>query len=76
MRRLVSALRPAGREPGSSGGPGSARDAPLIEAAHALAALFSEYPGRRGAFVAEDGVVALIELLEERSHRVGITLEK
>lgn len=70
VRRLVGALRPAGRAPGA-GAPGSARDAPLVEAARALVALFAEHPARRSAFLAEDGAVALIELLEERSHKVG-----
>ncbi len=71
VRRLVTALRPAGRSVGGgAGGPGSARDAPILEAAAQLAALFGAHPSRRGVFLAEDGVVAIIELLEERSHKV------
>ena len=56
---------------GAAANLGSARDAPILEAAAQLTALFGAHPSRRSSFLAEDGVVALIELLEERSHKVG-----
>ena len=70
VRRLVAALRPAGRGGGAAGGAASARDSPMVDACQQLAALFTEHPGRRATFLAQDGIVAIIELLEERSHKV------
>lgn len=63
----MAALRPAGR--GGAGGAASARDSPMVDACHQLAALFAEHPDRRAVFLAQDGIVAIIELLEERSHK-------
>lgn len=68
VRRLVAALRPAGRA-GGAGGAASARDSPMVDACQQLAALFAEHPDRRATFLAQDGIVAIIELLEERSHK-------
>ncbi|CAL8466918.1 g6454 [Coccomyxa elongata] len=71
VRRLVAALRPAGRG-GAAGGAASARDSPTVDACQQLAALFAEHPDRRAIFLAQDGIVAIIELLEERSHKVAL----
>lgn len=68
VRRLVSALRPPGRSVGVAS---SAHDSPLVDACQQLTALFAEHPQRRSIFLAEDGLVALIELLEERSHKAS-----
>lgn len=65
----MAALRPAGRG-GAAGGAASARDSPMVDACQQLAALFAEHPDRRAIFLAQDGIVAIIELLEERSHKV------
>ena len=66
VRRLVAALRPAPAD-GEAGQ--AAREAAVVGACGALAAAFAEAPERRGVFLAEDGAVAILELLDQRSPR-------
>ena len=73
-------LRPAGaRTPGMSGGAAGscARRAPVLEAcARSSTALFAEHPARRGAFLAEDGVVAAHRAAGgAQCHKVGALSE-
>lgn len=64
MRRLVAMLRPAAAVDAAGE---AAREAAVAGACTALAAAFAEAPDRRGLFLAEDGGVAILELLAERS---------
>ncbi|KAK9823005.1 hypothetical protein WJX81_005420 [Elliptochloris bilobata] len=68
VRRLVAALRPA--PAGDNVGEG-AREVAVVGACSALAATFAEAPERRGVFLAEDGAVAILELLDQRSLKVA-----
>ena len=72
VRRLVAALRqpPLRGEPGGAGDAGR-REAALVAACGAAAAALAAAPERRGAFLAEDGGCALLELLAERSAAVA-----
>lgn len=64
VRRLVAMLRPAAAVDAAGE---AAREAAVAGACAALAAAFAEAPDRRGLFLAEDGGVAILELLAERS---------
>lgn len=48
----------------------------MVDACQQLAALFAEHPDRRATFLAQDGIVAIIELLEERSHKVLLLIAR
>ena len=63
VRRLVAMLRPA------AAADEAAREAAVAGACTALAAAFAETPDRRCLFLAEDGGVAIMELLAERSSK-------
>ena len=62
----MAVLRPA---PGEGEAGAAAREAAAVGACGALAAAFAEAPERRGVFLAEDGAVAILELLDQRSPR-------
>ena len=49
----------------------SARETPVVEACQVLTSLVTESSDRKPVFLAEGGVIALMELLEERSTKVG-----
>ena len=69
VRRLVSNLRMTStRQPGS--GSPTARESAVVEACQVLTSLVTEASDRKPIFLAEGGVIALMELLEERSTRV------
>jgi hypothetical protein len=40
-----------------------------VDTCQQLVVLFAEQPQRRSIFLAEDGMAALMELLQERSHK-------
>ncbi len=72
IRRLVGALRPVVPNASMSGGaPVTARDTPVLDACQQLTGLLAEQQERRSTFMAENGVAALIELLDERNAKVG-----
>jgi len=48
----------------------SARETPVVEACQVLTSLVAEDADRKPVFLAEGGVIALMELLEERSTKV------
>ncbi len=48
----------------------SARETPVVEACQVLTSLVGEDADRKPVFLAEGGVIALMELLEERSTKV------
>lgn len=48
----------------------SARETPAVEACQVLTSLVAEDADRKPVFLAEGGVIALMELLEERSTKV------
>ena len=48
----------------------SARETPVVEACQVLTGLVAEDADRKPVFLAEGGVIALMELLEERSTKV------
>lgn len=58
------------RHPGS--GSVSARETSVVEACQVLTSLVTESADRKPIFLAEDGVIALLELLEERSTKVTL----
>ena len=69
VRRLVSNLRMTStRQPGS--GSPTARESSVVEACQVLTSLVTEASDRKPIFLAEGGVIAVMELLEERSTRV------
>ncbi len=49
----------------------SARETPVVEACQVLTSLVGEDADRKPVFLAEGGVIALMELLEERSTKVS-----
>ena len=72
IRRLVGALRPmVPNGPMSGGAAVSARDTPVLDACQQLTGLLEEQQERRSTFMVENGVAALIELLDERNAKVG-----
>ena len=72
IRRLVGALRPVVPNASmSSGAAVTARDTPVLDACQQLTGLLAEQQERRSTFMAENGVAALIELLDERNAKVG-----
>ena len=71
IRSLVGALRPMVPSASMSGGAAvSARDTPVLDACQQLTGLLAEQQERRSTFMAENGVAALIELLDERNAKV------
>ena len=48
----------------------SARETPVVEACQVLTSVVAEDADRKPVFLAEGGVIALMELLEERSTKV------
>lgn len=71
IRRLVGALRPVVPSASMAGGAAvSTRDAPVLDACQQLMGLLAEQQERRSTFMAENGVAALIELLDERNAKV------
>ena len=50
----------------------SARETPVVEACQVLTSLVAEDSDRKPVFLAEGGVIALMELLEERSTKVAL----
>ena len=51
----------------------SARETPVVEACQVLTSLVAEDSDRKPVFLAEGGVIALMELLEERSTKVALS---
>ncbi|KAK9810498.1 hypothetical protein WJX72_011817 [[Myrmecia] bisecta] len=70
IRRLVSSMRSASRTGSLTAS--SARETPMVDACQQLVALMRDDPERRERYLAEDGAVAIIELLEERSQKVAL----
>ena len=71
IRRLVGALRPVVPSASMAGGAAvSARDTPVLDACQQLIGLLAEQQERGSTFMAENGVAALIELLDERNAKV------
>ena len=54
----------------AAAGSASARETPVVEACQVLTSLVTESSDRKPVFLAEGGVIALMELLEERSTKV------
>lgn len=72
VRRLINNLRmTSNRHPAS--GSVSPRETSVVEACQVLTTLVTESADRKPIFLAEDGVIALLELLEERSTKVSST---
>lgn len=74
VRRLVSSMRMASSRQAAAGSM-TARETPVVEACQMLTSLVTESSDRKPVFLAEGGVIALMELLEERSTKVRITIE-
>ena len=55
----------------AAAGSASARETPVVEACQVLTSLVTESSDRKPVFLAEGGVIALMELLEERSTKVS-----
>jgi hypothetical protein len=74
VRRLAASLRPPsskGPVTGtSSSGGNSARETTVIDACQQLVTTLRAQPEQKAVFVGEDGIAALMELLEERSSKV------
>ncbi len=71
VRRLVGSMRMASSRQGAAGSV-SARETPVVEACQVLTSLVAESSDRKPVFLAEGGVIALMELLEERSTKVSL----
>ncbi|KAL3139702.1 hypothetical protein ABBQ38_004012 [Trebouxia sp. C0009 RCD-2024] len=69
VRRLVSSMRMASSRQAAAGSM-TARETPVVEACQMLTSLVTESSDRKPVFLAEGGVIALMELLEERSTKV------
>ncbi|DBA67330.1 TPA: hypothetical protein ACH3X2_001627 [Trebouxia sp. C0005] len=69
VRRLVGSMRMASSRQAAAGSV-SARETPVVEACQVLTSLVAEDADRKPVFLAEGGVIALMELLEERSTKV------
>lgn len=75
VRRLAASLRPPSSKgptagTGSSGGM-SARETTVIDVCQQLVATLRAQPEHKAVFVGEDGIAALMELLEERTPKVA-----
>ena len=53
----------------------TARETPVVEACHVLTSLVTESSDRKPVFLAEGGVIALMELLEERSTKARAPMQ-
>ena len=71
VRRLVSNMRVSSMRQSGSGS-ASARETSVVEACQVLTTLVTESADRKPVFLAEGGVIALMELMEERSTKVGL----
>ena len=71
VRRLVSNMRLTLTRQSGSGSP-TAREGSVVEACQVLTSLVTESSDRIPIFLAESGVIALMELLEERSTKVKL----
>ena len=72
MRRLVGSMRMSSSRQAAAGSV-SARETPVVEACQVLTSLVAEDSDRKPVFLAEGGVIALMELLEERSTKVALS---
>lgn len=52
----------------------TARETSVVEACQVLTSLVTEFSDRKPVFLAEGGVIALMELLEERSTKVRVQI--
>ncbi len=68
VRKLLQQLRVSRQ---SSTGAASANVVEVVEACKTLASLFQDHPELKQLFLAEGGGVAMMEVMEERSNKVG-----
>ena len=73
VRRLVGSMRMASTRQAVAGS-ASVRETPVVEACQVLTTLVTDSADRKPIFLAEGGVIALMELLEERSNKVSTCL--
>ena len=71
VRKLLQQLRVSRQ---SAMGAASANVVEVVEACKTLTSLFQDHPELKQLFLAEGGGVAMMEVLEERSNKVGARL--